>query len=81
MAIHTGMILRADLREYAQKIKTPTLVIGAKTDHVFDYEDVAETARLIGCGSFFYEESGHAVFDEEPDFKRKALEYYDRSEK
>ena len=80
MAIHTGMILRADLRAYAQKIRTPTLVIGSKIDRVFAWEDVTETARLIGCGSFFYEESGHAFFDEEPDFKRKALEYYDRSE-
>ena len=81
MAVHTGMILRADLREYAQKIKTPTLVVGAKTDHVFSYRDVSETAHLIGCKSFFYEESGHAVFDEEPGFKQKVLEHYAASEK
>ena len=81
MAIHTGMILRADLRAYAQKIKTPTLVLGAKADHVFSDKDVSETAHLIGCEPFFYEKSGHAVFDEDPDFKRRVLEHYAVSEK
>ena len=80
MAVHTGMILRADLRAYDRKIKTPTLVVGATGDRVFSRQDVSEVARLAGCKSFFYEGSGHAVFDEEPDFKQRALEHYAASE-
>ena len=80
MAILTGMILWADLRAYAQKIKTPTLVVGAKNDHVFSYQDVSEVAHLLGCKSFFYEGSSHAAFEEEPDFKQRALEHYAATE-
>lgn len=79
MAIHTEMMLRADLRAYDKKIKTPTFVIGATNDRVFSIEDVSEVADLIGCKSFFYEGSSHAVFDEEPDFKQRVLEHYDTS--
>lgn len=81
VAIHLGMILRADLRAYAQKIKTPMLVMGAKTDHVFSDKDVSEVAHLVGCEPFFYENAAHAVFDEEPDFKRRALEHFAAEEK
>ena len=81
VAIHTGMILRADLRVYALKIKTPTLVIGTKTDHVFSDRDVSEVAHLVGCKPFFYEKAGHAVFDEEPDFKHRALDHFASMEK
>ena len=79
MAIHTEMILQADLRSYDKKIKTPTLVVGATNDHVFSYKDVSEVANLIGCKSFFYDGSSHAVFDEEQDFKQRVLEHYDTS--
>ena len=72
-------MLRADLRAYARSISTPTLVTGAKIDRVFDCEDVSEVARLAGCESFFYEGSGHAVFDERPDFQQRALEYFERT--
>ena len=80
MAVHTGMMLRADLSAYARKIKTPTLMIGAEVDHVFSPKDVAEAARLMGGKLFLYEGSSHAVFDEEPDFQQRLLAYFEESE-
>ena len=76
MSTHTGMILRADLRENDKKIKAPVLVISSKQDHVFSVEDLSEPARLSGGRLFLYEGYGHAVFDEAPDFKEKILEHF-----
>lgn len=79
MAVHSGMMLRADLREYDKKIKTPTLVIGSKQDHVFSIEDISDVARFIGCKMYVYEGYSHAVFDEAPDFKERMLAHFETS--
>lgn len=81
MAIHTGMMIRLDLRAYDRKIKTPTLVIGSRKDRVFSIEEIAEVAHLIGCKLYLYDEYGHAVYDEAPDYKGRILEHFSESEK
>lgn len=78
MSKRLGMILNLDLRKYDKLIKTPTLVVGAKLDNVFSYSDILELANLIGCNSFFYEESSHALFDEEVDFKERLYNFFEK---
>ena len=77
MAAHTGMILRADLRPYDRKIKTPTLMVSSEQDHVFSPKDISDTAELIGCSTYVYEDYSHAACDEAPDFIQKMTDFFE----
>lgn len=62
------------------EIKCPVFVIGAGIDRVVTYEASEKIAeKLKACGVpvqfYTYEESGHAVFDEAPDYKERVLNF------
>lgn len=62
------------------EIKCPVFVIGAGIDHVVTYEASVKIAeKLKACGVphqfYTYKESGHAVFDEAPDYKERVLNF------
>lgn len=62
------------------EIKCPVFVIGAGLDHVVSYEasvKIAEKLKACGVPSEFYtyEEYGHAVYDEAPDYKDRVLNF------
>ena len=59
-----------------KKIQCPVLVIGSKQDHVFNWERIKQTADVLGCESYFYEEYSHCVYDEAPDYKARLKAFF-----
>ena len=62
--------------EDLKKIQCPVLVIGSKQDHVFNWERIKQTADVLGCESYFYEEYSHCVYDEAPDYKARLKAFF-----
>jgi pimeloyl-ACP methyl ester carboxylesterase len=65
------------------KIKCPVLVLGAGKDLVTTPEASAKLAEKlkaegVPCDFFMYQDNGHAVFDELPDYKKRILEFLER---
>lgn len=59
------------------KIKCPTLVIGAKNDRVLTSAASVEIAERLGCELYLYGgEYGHCVFDEAPDYKQRIMAFF-----
>lgn len=59
-----------------KKIKCPVFVIGSKADKVLGGGSSEMLAQNLGCKLFMYEDFGHAVYDEAPDYKQKMLEFF-----
>ncbi len=65
-----------DFRGRLAEIPCPVLVLGAENDAVLG-DGAKETARLLGCDSFFYPAPyGHGVYDEAEDFKTRLLSFF-----
>lgn len=60
------------------RISCPTLVIGAGQDKVVGPEASRELARILGCELYIFEDYGHGVYDECPEFYAKACEFLSR---
>ena len=71
----SSSIIGFDLYDQLDKIKKPTLVIGSKNDKVFSGEENCAVARKISCGVYMYEQYGHAVYDEAPDYRRRLMDF------
>ena len=65
-----------DVSEELYKIDIPVLVLGSKCDRVFDWNQMAQTAQILNCESYFYEGYSHAVYDEADDIKQRILDFY-----
>ena len=59
-------------------IRCPTLVIGAEKDGVFGVGASVTLAKEMGAELYIYEDAPHAVYDENPDFLRRAKEFFER---
>ena len=59
-----------------KKIKCPVFVIGSKADKVLGGGASETLAQKLGCKLFMYQDFGHAVYDEAPDYKQKMLEFF-----
>lgn len=63
------------------KIKCPAFVIGSEGDRVATASASREIAKALDCKIYVYDESyGHAVYDEAPDYKKRCLEFLDKTE-
>lgn len=65
------------------KIKSPVLVLGADKDLVTTPEasfKLAEKLKAEGvpCEFYMYEDCGHAVFDELPDYKKRIFDFLEK---
>lgn len=62
-----------------QKIKAPTLVIGANYDKVLGIKASKELAEKIPNSELYiYNEYSHGVFEQEKDFKAKIYKYFNK---
>lgn len=61
--------------EELDRISCPTFVIGAGLDEVVGTEGSRVLADKIGCGLYIFENYGHGVYDECPEFYAKAYEF------
>lgn len=57
------------------RISCPVFVIGAKKDLVLTGEASEELARQTNGRLYLYENYGHAVYDEAPDYRSRVLDY------
>ena len=68
--------LSCDTYGSLNKIKCPTLVIGAREDKVVGIEGSIELAEKIGCELYIYEHLGHAAYEEAGDFNKRVLDFF-----
>ena len=68
-----------DCRDDINKVSCPVLVLGAQKDRVLGPEASREIADLLGCELFIYEDYGHAVYDEAPDYKERILKFFHKA--
>ena len=65
-----------DVYDDLEKIKCPTLVLGAKNDKVLTGQASLDIAQKIGADVYMYGEPyGHAVYDEARDFKKRIFSF------
>ncbi len=61
------------------KIKCPVLVLSGSDDRIFGEESVNEFAEKLNCEPKVYEGFGHAVYDENPVFRKDAKAFFDKN--
>ncbi len=59
-------------------IHCPLLIIGARQDRVLGVNASIEMAERTGGQLYIYENYGHAVYDEAPDYKERLLAFFDQ---
>lgn len=74
--------LSFDVSERLGEIKSPVLVLGSEGDRVVTPEASLEIIQALGCEGYIYPSSyGHAVYDEAPDYRRRMLDFLNKTEK
>lgn len=58
-----------------EKIQCPVFVIGGQKDQVVSGEASVEIAEKLGCEIYMYEELGHSIYEEAPDFTRRIYSF------
>lgn len=67
-----------DTYDDLDKIKAPTMVIGASEDMVFGERPSIDIMNKLNCEGYTYENQAHAVYDEAPDYKDRIQEFFDK---
>lgn len=65
-----------DAGQQLSRIRCPVLVLGGQQDRVVSAAASVELAQRLQCGLVFYENLGHAAYEEAPDFNRRVLEFF-----
>ena len=65
-----------DCYEELSALRCPTLVVGAEQDQVMSPAASREIGEKLGCECVIYENYGHAVYDEAPDFRERMLTFF-----
>ena len=68
-----------DATDILPKIKCPVLAVGAGLDKIFGADAAPQIARLAGTSarSYIYQNYGHAVYDEAPDYVDRIYEFFE----
>ncbi len=74
--ILAGTLFGFDNRDRLKEIKCPSLAIGARNDQVFSYKRSEELAEGMGGEVYIYEDYGHAVYDEVPDYVDRLYAFF-----
>lgn len=61
-----------------EKIKCPVLVLGAGLDQVLGVEGSLDIADKLNCEYYIYEDHGHGVYDEAPDYLTRIKAFFDK---
>ncbi len=69
--------LTHDVYELLPSIQCPTLVIGGQQDKIVSTQASVElSARIPNCQLFLYEQWGHGLYEEAPDFWDRVTEFF-----
>lgn len=79
LVILTDKINDFDVYDRLTEIKCPVLVMGGSEDQVTGIESSREIAEKINSEIFVFDGFGHAVYDENEEFKAKAKEFLIKS--
>ena len=69
-----------DLYDRLPEIRRPLLALGGRLDAVLTPQATEEIIRRTGCAGYIYEDFGHAVYDEAPDYRERMLDFFARQE-
>jgi pimeloyl-ACP methyl ester carboxylesterase len=75
LAILTGKMNEYDVYSRLGEIKCPTLILGGDEDAVLGKTAAAELSEIKDSELYVFKEFGHAVYDENPEFKERANEF------
>ena len=64
-----------DIEKDLWKIRCKTLVIWSNNDLIFGWESAKNLAEKLNCELYLYDNYGHAVYDEAPDFRNRMLKF------
>ena len=78
-AIFADALANFDQPSARPGLACPVLAIGAENDRIFGPEASREIARRNGGRCFIYENYGHAVYDEAPDYLDKVWEFFEEA--
>lgn len=65
-----------DIYDRLTDIKCPVTVFGVENDTVLSGQGSKEVAEKIGCPYYCYPGTGHAIYDEDPDFPSKLFAFF-----
>ncbi|MBQ9886332.1 MAG: alpha/beta hydrolase [Lachnospiraceae bacterium] len=66
-----------DVYDRLNQLKCPVLVIGAGRDKVLGVRASRELAKKAGAQLYIYEDYGHAVYDEAPDYLERVMKFFE----
>ena len=70
-------VIRCDISDELEMLKDKdVLFLGSEIDRIFRYEDMKDLCEKVGCETYFYDDYGHAIYDEAPDIKERIKEFY-----
>ena len=75
LAILTGRMNEYDVYSRLSEIKCPSLILCGDEDAVLGKTATTELSVINGSELFVFKEFGHAVYDENPEFKERAKEF------
>ena len=75
LTILTGKMHEFDVFGRIGEIKCPTLIMGGDEDKVLGKTALTELNRIKGSELYVFKGYGHAVYDENPEFKERAKEF------
>ena len=75
LAILTGKMNEYDVYSRLGEIDCPTLILCGDEDAVLGQAAAAELSEIKGSELYLFKGYGHAVYDENPEFKERANEF------
>ena len=81
LVIMTGNMGSFDVYDRLSDIKCPVFVMAGNEDEIIPVESAKEMIEKLGCESYIFDGFGHAVYDETPEFKDKARDFFVRTVK
>lgn len=67
-----------DIYDKIKNIQCPILVLGAEGDKVISVQGSYEIAEQTGAQLYIYNDYGHAVYDEAPDYRQRIKDFFDK---
>ena len=64
-----------DMTDRLNRIACPAFVLGAGKDRVLGVQGSLDLMAALHCEGYIYEENGHGVFDEAPDYQDRILAF------
>ena len=75
----TGRMDQYDVYSRLGEVKCPTLVLAGDADAVLGSSAATELSEIAGSELYVFKGYGHAVYDENPEFKERAKAFFTKT--